>query len=184
MAGKYNDLDAKCKKTAEHFKIELGRLRTGRANSAILEGVTVEYYGSQVPLIQLGMINTPEPRLITVQVYDGGASEAVEKAIRSAELGLNPMREGNLIRINIPALTEERRKDLVKKLHKLGEENKVFIRNHRREALDDVKKQEKEKKLSQDDSKRAQDEIQKITDKFIADLESLQNAKEKEMMEV
>jgi ribosome recycling factor len=130
------------------------------------------------------MINVPEPRLITVQVYDGGAVDAVEKAIQAADLGLNPMRDGNLLRIAIPPLTEERRKDLVKKLNKLGEEEKVALRNHRRDANDAVKKQEKDKKITQDDSRKSQEEIQKVTDKFIAEIEQIMKQKEKEIMDV
>ena len=184
MAGKYGDLEGKCKKTVDHFKVEMGRLRTGRAHTSLLEGVHVDYYGSQVPLIQLGMVSAPEPRLLTIQVYDGGAVDAIDKAIRQSELGLNPMREGNLLRIAIPALNEERRKDLVKKLHKLAEENKITIRNHRRETIDDLKKQEKDKKISQDELRKGQDEVQKLTDKFTADIDQLLASKEKEMLEV
>lgn len=184
MAGKYGDLDVKCKKTVEHFKVEISRLRTGRANTSLLEGIHVDYYGSHVPLIQMGMIGAPEPRLLTIQVYDASAVESVEKAILQSELGLNPMREGNLLRIAIPALNEERRKEFVKKLNKLAEENKIVLRNHRRDAIDDLKKQEKDKKISQDDLRRSQDDVQKITDKFIADIEQLSQAKEKEILEV
>jgi len=184
MSGKYNDLEAKCKKTAEHFKTDLGRLRGGRATTSLLEGVTVDYYGSRVPLIQLGMISAPEPRLLTIQVYDRGAVEAVEKAIQQADLGLNPSRDGSLVRIAIPALTEERRKDLIKKLHKMAEEAKVTIRNHRRESMDGLKKQEKDKQISADDLRRGSDEIQKITDKSTAEIDGLLQGKEKEMMEV
>jgi ribosome recycling factor len=184
MATVFAALEENSKKTIEHFKKELGRMRTGRAASSMLDGIVVEYYGSQVPLIQLGMVNTPEPRLITVQVYDAGAVESIEKAIQAAGLGLNPSRDGNLIRLPIPALTEERRKDLIKKLHKQGEENKVVLRNHRREAIDELKKQEKDKEISTDDVRRGQEQIQKIVDKGIADIDVLLQAKEKEMMEV
>jgi ribosome recycling factor len=184
MATVFAALEENSKKTIEHFKKELGRMRTGRAASSMLDGIVVEYYGSQVPLIQLGMVNTPEPRLITVQVYDAGAVEAIEKAIQAAGLGLNPSRDGNLIRLPIPALTEERRKDLIKKLHKQGEENKVVLRNHRREAIDELKKQEKDKEISTDDVRRGQEQIQKIVDKGIADIDVLLQAKEKEMMEI
>jgi ribosome recycling factor len=184
MATVFAALEESCKKTIEHFKKELGRMRTGRATSSMLDGIVVEYYGSQVPLIQLGMVNTPEPRLITVQVYDAGAVEAIEKAIQAAGLGLNPSRDGNLIRLPIPALTEERRKDLIKKLHKQGEENKVVLRNHRRESIDELKKQEKDKQISTDDVRRGQEQIQKIVDKGIADIDVLLQAKEKEMMEI
>lgn len=184
MTTPFAQFEDSCKKTIDHFKKELGRMRTGRANGSVLEGLSVEYYGSQVPLLQLGMINTPEPRLITIQVYDGGAVEAIEKAIQVADLGLNPSREGNLIRLPIPALTEERRKDLIKKLHKNGEENKIVLRNHRRETLDILKKQEKDKELSADDLRRGQEQVQKIVDKYIAEIDTLLAGKEKEMMEI
>lgn len=184
MVGKYDDLEEKCRKTVEHFKRELSRVRTGRANASILEGLHADYYGASTPIQQLGMINVPEPRLITIQVYDGSAVEAIEKAIRSSELGLNPGRDGNLIRIAIPPLTEERRKELVKKLHKLTEENRVILRNHRRDAMELLKKQLKEKTISEDDNKRAQEEVQKSTDKSIAELDKLLAVKEKEVLEV
>ncbi|MBX7145036.1 MAG: ribosome recycling factor [Oligoflexia bacterium] len=184
MAGKFTDLEQKCKKTAEHFRKELQRLRTGRASASLLEGLTVEYYGSTVPLIQLGMINAPEPRLLTIQVYDGGACEAIEKAIKTSDLGLNPARDGTLLRIPIPALTEERRKELVKKTHKMAEEVKVILRNHRRDTLDALKKQEKDKAVSADDVRRGSDEIQKITDKATAEVDQAVAQKEKEIMEV
>ena len=183
MASKFAELEQKCKKTIEHFKKELGRVRTGRASSALLEGVHVEYYGSSVPLQQLGMINAPEPRLLTVQVYDGGAAEAVDRAIRAADLGLNPSRDGNLIRIAIPSLTEERRKEFVKRLHKMGEENKVVVRNHRRDEIEALKKKAKDKTISEDDSHRGQEEIQKITDRVIGELDVLMQAKEKEILD-
>ena len=178
------ELADKGKKTIEHFKKDLSKLRTGRASTGLLEGVTVEYYGSQVPLIQMGMVNAPESRLITIQVFDGSAVEAVEKAIQQADLGLNPSRDGSMIRINIPPLTEERRKDLIKKLNKMGEEVKVAVRNQRRDAIDELKKKEKNKELSTDDLRRGQDDIQKITDKFTAEVDTLLAGKEKEMMEV
>lgn len=184
MTGKYNDLEARCKKTAEHFKTDLGRLRGGRATTSLLEGITVDYYGSRVPLIQLGMISAPEPRLLTIQVYDRGAVESVEKSIQQSELGLNPSRDGTLIRIAIPALTEERRKELIKKLSKMAEEAKVTVRNHRRESMDFLKKQEKDKAISADDLRRGSEDIQKITDKATAEIDVLLQAKEKEMMEL
>lgn len=184
MAGKFGDLEQKCKKTVEHFRKELQRLRTGRASTSLLEGITVDYYGSSVPLIQLGMVNAPEPRLLTIQVYDTSACEAIEKSIKASDLGLNPSRDGTLLRIPIPALTEERRKDLVKKTHKMAEEVKVIVRNHRRETLDTLKKQEKEKAVSADDVRRGSDEIQKITDKATAEIDQAVTQKEKEIMEV
>ncbi len=181
---KYPELDQKGKKAVEHFKKEVGKLRTGRASAGLVDSITVDYYGSQVPILQVGLINTPEPRLITIQVFDGSAVEAVEKAIMQADLGLTPSRDGNLIRLNIPALTEERRKDLVKKLHKMGEEAKIEMRNHRRDAIDELKKQEKNKAISADDLRRGQDEIQKVIDAFIADLDTVVAGKEKEIQEI
>ena len=184
MSGKFENLEQKCKKTIEHFKRDLGRIRTGRANANLLEGVNVDYYGTSVPILQLGMISAPEPRLVTVQVYDANAVESVEKAIHQSDLGLNPSRDGSLIRINIPALTEDRRKELIKKLHKMSEETKVALRNHRRDSIDELKKQEKSKEISADELRRGQDEIQKITDKHQSGIDALLVVKEKEMLEV
>lgn len=184
MAGQHTQLESECRKTVEHYRKELGKVRSGRASGSILEGITVEYYGSQVPLMQLGLINTPEPRQITVQAYDPSACDAIEKAIHAANLGLNPARDGNLIRINIPPLTEERRKEFIKKLHKTAEDTRVSVRNHRRDAIEILKKREKGKEISSDDLRRAQEEVQKITDRFIAEIDQLLAAKEKEMMEV
>ena len=181
--GKFADLDGKCRKAIDHLKLEAGRLRTGRAHAGMLEGVVVDYYGSMVPIIQMGMINVPEPRMITIQVYDASAVESVEKAIFKAELGLNPMRDGSLIRLAVPALTEDRRKELVKKLHKLAEEAKVSVRNARRDAVDSVKIAEKDKKISQDDARKQQEEIQKVTDKYTAEVDAVSGAKEKEILE-
>jgi ribosome recycling factor len=184
MSGKFDDYKAQCAKALDHFKKELGRLRSGRATPALLESVQVEYYGSKVPLQQLGMVAAPEPRMLTSQVYDASAVEAVEKAIHQSELGLNPSREGSLVRVVIPALNEERRKDLIKKVGKMAEETKVSLRNLRRDEVEGVKKQVKNKEMSEDDSRRAQDEIQKILDKVIADVDVAAAAKEKELMEV
>jgi len=184
MAAQFGKFKEECEKALAHLKLEVSRLRTGRASTTLLEGIKVDYYGSQVPLIQMGMINAPEPRLITVQVYDGSAVESVEKAIQAADLGLNPSRDGSLLRIVIPSLTEDRRKEMIKKLHKLGEDGKVSLRNHRRDEIDNLKKKEKSKEISADDNRRGQEEIQKIIDKYSADIDHLLQAKEKEMMEV
>lgn len=184
MSGKYGDLEQKFGKSIEHYKKELGRMRGGRATPQILEGITVEYYGSQVPLNQVGLVSAPEPRLLTVQVYDGSAVEAVEKAIMSANLGLNPSRDGALVRVAIPALNEQRRKDLIKTMHEEEEKAKVVVRGHRRDAVEGVKKAVKDKSISEDDSRRQQDDIQKLTDKCTLEIETLTKAKEKEMMAV
>ena len=184
MAGEFKQLEDECTKTVEHFKKDIGKVRTGRAQTGLIEGLMVDYYGSSVPLIQLGMINAPETRLLTIQVYDSNAVASVEKAIQQSDLGLNPSRDGNMIRLNIPALTEERRKEFVKKLHKLAEEARIAMRNHRRDANDSLKKEEKNKEITEDDLHRGQAEVQKITDKYIAEIDSLLADKEKEMLEV
>lgn len=182
MSDELANLESKSKKTIEAFKKELSRMRTGRASSAMLEGIQVDYYGTRTPLIQLGMINVPEPRQITIQVYDGGAVEAVEKAIHEANLGLNPSREGTLVRLNIPPLTEERRKEFIKKLHKEAEDVRVAIRNHRRDSNEVIKTKEKDKAISQDESRKLMERIQASTDKFIKEVDSMLAQKEKEMM--
>jgi ribosome recycling factor len=184
MASEIDTLNQLCVKAIDHFKKELSRLRSGRASASLLDGIHVDYYGSSVPLIQLGMVNAPEPRMLTVQVYDAGAVESVEKAIIKAELGLNPSREGNLLRINIPPLNDERRKELIKKVHKMAEEVRVGLRNHRRDAVDSFKKRAKNKEISEDDSRRGQEEVQKVLDKHIAEVDGVANAKEKELTEV
>lgn len=184
MSSQFDNYKAQCAKALDHYKKELSRLRSGRATPSLLEGLMVDYYGSSVSLQQLGMVSAPEPRMLTIQVYDGGAVESIEKAIQQSDLGLNPSRDGSLIRVIIPALNEERRKDLIKKVHKMAEETRVSLRNLRRDEVEGVKKKVKNKEMSEDDSRRAQEEIQKIVDKFIADVDSAAAAKEKEMMEV
>ena len=184
MSSQFDAYKSNCVKGLEHLKKELGRLRSGRATPQLLEGVQVEYYGSRVPLQQLGMVAAPEPRMLTIQVYDASAVEAIDKAIQQSDLGLNPSREGSLIRVVIPALNEERRKDLIKKVGKLAEETKVSLRNLRRDEVENVKKKVKSKEISEDDSRRAQDEIQKILDKVIVDVDVASGAKEKELLEV
>jgi len=179
MAVNLSDFDTKCKKTVEHFKKELGHVRTGRASTAMLDGIQVDYYGTSVPLIQLGMVNAPEPRMITIQVYDGGAVEAIEKAIQKSNLGLNPSREGTLIRISIPPLNEERRKERIKGLHKMAEDARVVIRNHRHETLNSIKKQVKAKQASEDDERRAEGEIQKTTERLMKEIDQMVAGKEK-----
>lgn len=184
MAGQFDVYKSNCAKALDHYKKELSRLRSGRATPQLLEGVQVDYYGSRCPIQQLGMVSAPEPRMLTIQVYDASAVEAIEKAIQQSELGLNPSRDGSLIRVVIPALNEERRKDLIKKVGKMSEETKVSLRNLRRDEVENVKKQVKNKEVSEDDSRRAQDEIQKILDKVIVEVDAAANGKEKELLEV
>lgn len=184
MADFVKEFDTQCKKAVEHYKVEVGRLRSGRASVSMLEGIHVSYYGSSVPLSQLGTISAPEPRMLTIQTYDAGAIEEILKAIRSADLGLNPSNEGGLVRVIVPALNEERRKDLIKKLHKMAEEAKISLRNHRRDTIDAIKKAQSSKQLNEDESRKKQEETQKTIDKYTKDIDTLTQAKEKEMLEV
>ena len=151
-------------KAVEDFRREMSATRTGRANIHMLDTVTVDYYGEQMPLNQVSQIHAPEPQMITVQPFDTSQLGAIEKAIRGAGLGLNPMNDGKLVRVPIPALTEERRKDMVKHLHRILEDHRTAIRNIRRDGNDSIKKTFKDKKIAEDDEKRALDEIQKLTD--------------------
>lgn len=165
-------------------KREFAAVRTGRATPALLDRVHVEYYGTETPLNQLANISAPEPRMLTIQPYDKSAVKAIEKAIMASDLGLTPNSDGNLIRIAIPPLTEERRKELVRLVRKEAEEKRVAIRNIRREANDHIKKLQKNGELSEDDSRRAQTEVQELTDKYILEVDRLLEAKEAEIMEV
>lgn len=179
----YSDIKNRMRKTIDLLSQELARIRTARANPAILDGVKVSYYNSQVPLKQLATISVPEPRLLVIQPWDKQALGEIEKAIYRADLGLAPVSNGNTIRIPIPALTEERRKDLVKLCSKLTEDAKVAIRNIRRDANEEIKKAEKDKKISEDDAKQGQKKIQEFTDDNIKLLDELFKKKEKEILE-
>lgn len=174
----------KCQNAVASFKRDIQKLRTGRASAGLLEGVMVEYYGAKTALSHLASISTPEPRLILLQVYDSNAVASVEKAIKTSDLGFNPSREGNSIRITVPQMTEQTRKDVVKLLHKMAEEHRVSIRNNRRDANNALKQLEKDGKLAQDDSKKAQEKTQKQTDSYIAEVDKLLTHKEAEVMEV
>ena len=173
-----------CASSISAFKRDLSRVRTGRASAGLLEGIHVDYYGSRTPLTQLAQISTPEARLIVLQVYDSNAVQPIEKAIQGAGLGFNPARDGNTIRVSIPALTQESRKEIIKVLHKMAEEIKVSVRNHRRDANDILKKLEKDSDITKDDAKRLQDKVQKQTDGAIAEVDKMLAAKEAECMEV
>src|SRR5450432_3058756 len=176
-------LKTRMDKAVEDFRKEMTSTRTGRASVHMLDGVMVEAYGSQMPLNQLAKVSAPEPQLITVQPWDVSQIGAIEKAIRSGDLGLNPMNDGKLVRVPIPALTEDRRKEMVKHLHKILEEHRTAIRNIRRDGNDASKKDLKNKKISEDDEKRAMDEIQKLTDDEIKKMEEMSKTKEKEVLE-
>jgi ribosome recycling factor len=177
------DAEDRMEKALAALKRDLSTLRAGRASPAMLERVQAEYYGTPTPINQLGSINTPDSRTLVIQPWDKTALGAIEKAILKSELGLNPANDGSVIRIVIPPLTEERRKELVKETKKFGEEAKVAIRNIRRDANDDIKKKEKGE-ISEDESRRHQDDIQKLTDRYVAEVDKILAAKEKEILEV
>jgi len=177
-------LEDSMNKSIDSLKYQLTRVRTGRASSNVLDGVNVDYYGSPTPVNQVGQVSTPEARLLQIQPFDKTMISEIEKAIINSNLGLTPSNDGNLIRIPFPALTEERRKDLVKEVKKHGEDAKIAIRNARRDQNDVVKKAEKDKDVSEDDSKKFQAEIQTITDKYVKQVDSIIEVKEKELLEV
>ncbi|MDP7321443.1 MAG: ribosome recycling factor [Bacteriovoracaceae bacterium] len=179
-----NTLNESMTKSIKSLQGQLTKVRTGRANANVLDGVTVDYYGSPTPLKQVGQISTPEARLLQIQPFDKSIISEIEKSIINANLGLNPSNDGNFIRIQFPALTEEKRKDLVKQVKKMGEDAKIAIRNVRRDQNDLVKKAEKAKEITEDDVKKYQDEIQKVTDKFVKDVDDLIAVKEKELLTV
>lgn len=181
MEAIYKDAKDKMEKAVSNLKQEFSRLRTGRATPALLDGVRVEYYGSLTPINQVANVSVPDPKLIVIQPWDQNALTAIEKAIIKSDLGLNPQTDGKIIRVPIPALTDERRKDLVKLVKKLSEDSKVSIRNVRRQANESIKA--KEKTVSEDDSKKAQDHVQKQTDDYIAQIDKLMQSKEKEILE-
>jgi ribosome recycling factor len=171
-------------KSIEVLRRELSNIRTGRANPGIIEHLSVDYYGAPTPLLQLASITAPDSRQLVVQPYDRTAIGNIEKALRQSDLGFNPTNEGTLIRISIPQLTEERRRDLVKLVHKRIEEAKVAIRNVRRDSMDSLRKMRKNKEISEDEEDVAEEDLQKLTDRFIREVEGIGSAKEREMMEV
>lgn len=180
----YLETEAKMEKTIETLGRELASIRTGRASLSILDGITLEYYGAQSPLNQVATLSIPESRLIVIQPWDPSVIKEIEKAIMRSDLGLTPSNDGKVIRIPIPPLTEERRVQLVKVVKRHGEEGKIAVRNIRRDSIADAKEFEKEKEISEDDLHRAQDEIQKITDRFIEKIDELIEKKEKDILEI
>jgi len=179
----FKDTESRMKKTVDHVAHELARIRTGRATPALLDVVKVEYYGNKVPLNQVATITAPEPRLLVVQPWEKRIIPDVEKAILESDLGLNPANDGNVVRIPIPELSEERRQELVKLIKKYAEEGRIAIRNVRRDANEHIKKLEKNHEISEDDSKDAMEKIQKLTDKYIAEVDELLKLKEQEILE-
>jgi ribosome recycling factor len=179
-----NEIKRRMQGAVQSLKQELGGLRTGRASAALLDPIHVEAYGQSMPLNQVATVSVPEPRLLAVQVWDKSMLHAVEKAIMAANLGLNPSSEGQLIRLRIPELNEDRRKDLVKVAHKYAEAARVAVRHVRRDGLDVIKKLEKDHKISKDDHERQSGDIQKATDQIIAEIDKMLTGKEKEILTV
>lgn len=180
----HEQLEQKMDATIEALKFEFGTIRAGRANAAMLDKVRVDYYGTLTPINQMAAISVPEPRTLMITPWDKSSMHEIEKAIANSDVGLTPSNDGSVIRLSVPALTEERRKELAKRVHKVAEEFKVRLRNERRDANDALKKMEKDGELTEDELKKAQDEVQKITDKFIKEVDQVATAKEKDIMEV
>jgi ribosome recycling factor len=178
------DVEERMKKTLVNLQGVFATIRTGRANPAMFDGIRVEVYGSQMPLNQVATISCPEPRLVVIQPWDKGNLGSIEKSILKSDLSVNPSNDGNLIRIQIPDLTEERRKEYVKHAKTKAEESKVAVRNVRRDGNEMVKELEKEKEISEDDSKNGLDKIQKLTDKYIEDIQKMTDNKEKEILHI
>jgi len=171
-------------KAVDAMRREFSAVRTGKASPALLDIVRVDAYGSRMPIQQVATVNAPEPRMLIVQPWDKSLLKAIEKAIQEAELGLNPSNDGNVIRVPIPALTEERRRDMVKMLHKLAEEGRVAVRHARQEANKELKRKQQAHEISEDDARRQMDEIQKLTDTYIGRIDELLKVKEQEVLEV
>jgi ribosome recycling factor len=178
------DATHKMEQAVVHLKEDLAGIRTGRATPAVLNRITVEYYGTPVPLNQLASMSVPEPRLLQVQPFDKNSIGAIEKAIMSSDLGITPSNDGNVIRLAFPQLTEERRRELVKQVHHRAEDGRVAVRNVRRHAKEEMEKLEREGGISEDDLIRGEKELQKLTDRFVAEVDQIQGHKEQELMEV
>ena len=179
-----SDAERRMQKAVEAAQHDYQGIRTGRANPALLDRISVEYYGSTMLVNQVATISVPEPRQIVIAPWDRAAIPHIERAILKSDLGITPMSDGNVVRLNIPSLTEERRRDLIKQLHKKAEEHRVAVRNIRRDANEDMKRQEKASEASEDDVRRGQEQTQKLTEKYIEQIDRLTKAKEEELMEV
>lgn len=178
------DAEQRMGKAIEALRRELATIRTGRAQPALVEHLRVDYYGTPTPLNQLASIAAPEARLLTIQPWDKGSMGPIERAIQMSDLGLNPTNDGNIIRLAIPQLTQERRKDLVKVVHRKVEEGRVAVRNIRRDCLEELRRLQRDKEVSEDDEHRAQDRLQKLTDRFVAEADQVGQEKEQELLEV
>lgn len=182
--GKYPEVESKMSKRVDAFANELKTIRAGRASAAVLDRISVSYYGVMTPIQQVGQISSPEPRLLVIQPYDPSLLNEIAKAISASDLGISPQNDGKVIRLSFPPLTEERRRELVKTVKKYTEEAKVQVRNARRDAMEDIKKQKKNGEITEDDVKGAEKDIQNLTDKFIKEVDAICAAKEKEITEV
>jgi len=180
----FHDTEHKMERSLAALRKDLSRIRTGRASLALLEGITVDYYGTPTPLNQVATLAVPESRLITIQPWDKAQLGLIEKSIQRSDLGLTPINDGKIIRLAIPPLTAERRKDLVKQVKKTGEEAKIALRNVRREGNDALREREKAKQISEDDWRRSQEQMQKLTDRYIVQVDDILSAKEHEILEV
>lgn len=180
----YHEAEARMKGAIQNLEEDLAGIRTGRAHPALVEKIQIEYYGMPTPLVQLASINVPEPRSLLIKPFDATTLKAIERGIRASDLGLTPNNDGKAIRLNLPPLTEERRRDLVKVVHTRLEECRVAVRNVRRDAIKDLREYEEEKMISEDDLKRGEEDLQKITDKYIEDIGWIGERKQKEIMEV
>ena len=184
MSPELTSYEERMLKTIEVVKSNFAAVRAGRANAGVLDRIQVEYYGTPTPIQQVASISTPDPRTLQIQPWDGSILKAIEKAIQSSDLGINPQNDGRVIRLAFPQLTEERRKELTKQVRKYGEEGKVALRNIRRDAMDDIKKKTKKSELTEDDQKKLEKELQELTDKRCKELDDLTAKKEKELMAV
>ena len=184
MSTDYTEFESKMKKTASVLTEQYDSVRAGKANSAVLDRITVDYYGSPTPIQQIASVSTPDARSLLIQPWDGSVLKGIEKAILASDLGINPQNDGKSIRLNFPQLTEERRKELVKQIHKYSETGKVAIRNIRRDAMEAFKKKQKASEITEDDLKVAEKDLQKLTDDMCKEVDALLEKKEKELMAV
>lgn len=180
----YTNIEERMKKTINVYERNLSEIRAGRANPAILNKITVDYYGTATPINQVAGISVPEARLIVIQPWDGSILKEIEKSILASDIGITPNNDGKVIRLNFPELNEERRKELVKDIRKMAEEAKVAVRATRRDGIDEFKKMQKESTITEDDLKQAEDQIQKLTDKYVEEIDKMTESKEKEIMTI
>ena len=184
LKDEYKVYEDKMKKSVEAVENDFATVRAGRANASVLNRISVDYYGTPTPIQQIASISSPDPRTLAISPWDASAVKAIEKAIQESDLGINPQNDGRVIRLGFPQLTEERRRDLTKQVHKYGEEGKVALRNIRREAMDEIKKQVKKSEITEDDQKQLEKELQDLTDKRCKEVDELTAKKEQELMAV